>query len=153
MLRKPKLSRAALEQLADDSAQMQKAQASLPTWADIQKSFPDAKIVDTPDGKRSCRIEDRSEGKKKLRLLNEMFKQKNHMDAELGQKRHARHKEVVLRDPRGNLRYVREEHVERVERRTGARALRRRTSSTVSYLTDAQGRKWVRHGFGDWEPA
>lgn len=136
--------KAELARLCDDSEEIRKAQAAAPTWSDIQSAFPDAKIVDHPDGTRSCRIEDHAAGKPRLRLLNEMFKKKCHMDADIGQKRNARHREVVMRDPSGNKRYVREEFEERVAKKVGSRRVHTQRFAGHDSYKDAQGRTWVK---------
>ena len=133
----------------EESAVAEKSRRAAPTWADMRAAFPDAKIVDHPDGTRTCRIDDPTPGKKRLRLLNEMFRKKGALDAEAGQTRHARHKEVVMRDPSGRVRYVREEHEERVARKLGAR--RTRPQRNHSTWLDREGRKWIQWpGESEW---
>jgi hypothetical protein len=114
-------TKAELDHAISDSAEIGKAQEAAPTWADLQHAFPDGTMTDTPDGKRNFHIEDHTPEKKRLRALEEMFIPKNRIEAEVGFKKNARHKEVILKDPRGGFRVVREEFEERVERKTGAR--------------------------------
>lgn len=115
-----------LERAVSDGEAQGKAQEAAPTWADLQHAFPDGKITDTPDGKRNFHLDDHTPGKKRLRALDEMFRPKNRIDAEIGFTRAARHKEVVLKDPRGGFRVVRDEYREAAERKTGARVNGRR---------------------------
>lgn len=127
-----------------------KAQASAPTWGDVKAAFPEVQFVDTPDGKRTCRIEDHTPGKRRLRLLNEMFRPKNRIEAEVGQNRHARTPEVQMRDPSGHIRYVREDMEERAVNKFGSRKVHRgRSSYTVWY--DRNGDEWVKLRHGDWK--
>lgn len=114
-----------IERIVDDTAVQAKALASAPTWSDIRESFPDAVIVDHPDGTRSARINDLTPDKRRLRLLNEMFRKKNQIEANLGQTKHARDKEVVMKDERGVIRHVKERDEERVAKKLKARRIRR----------------------------
>ena len=132
-----------------ESSVAEKSQRAAPTWAEMQAAFPDARIIDHPDGTRTCRIEDTTPGKRRLRLLNEMFRPKGRLDAEAGQNRHARTREVVMRDPSGRLRHVPEQHEERVAKKLGAR--RARPQRNYSTWRDREGRKWIQWpGESEW---
>ena len=143
-------SRQQLDQAVSDGLAQAKARAAAPTWSDIQHAFPDAKIVDHPDGTRECTIEDHTPQKKRLRALNEMFRPKTRLDCELGQARHGRHKELVMKHKDGSLRYVPEHFQEHAERK-GLRRPFRRNGATTSYWRDRDGVMWKRVGWGDWE--
>ena len=143
------LTKPDLEKLVEDSDGIGRAQKAAPTWGDIQHAFPDAKIVDHPDGTRTCRIEDHSPEKRRLRLLSEMFRPTRRIEAEVGQKKQHRHREVVMRDPSGKTRYVREEHQEAVERKLGSRRVGGRSPSYIVWF-DRDGTKWIRRRGEEW---
>lgn len=129
-----------------------------PTWNDIQSAFPDVVIKSSPpspehpNGLKEATINDHTPDKRRLRLLNEMFRPKDRLSMEIGQTYHAREPEIVLKDPRGGVRYVKPHLQEAVERKTGARKKRARSSSTITYMIDRKGQRWKRVGHGDWEP-
>src|SRR3972149_828204 len=82
--------------------------------------------------------------KPRLRLLEEMFKPKSRLDAELGQKRHARTPEVVMRDPSGALRYVKEQLEDRVARKLGSRRVRTPRFNGCDSWEERDGGWWVK---------
>ena len=143
-------SKPELERALAHSEKVGKALSLAPTWADVKAAFPDAKFIDTPDGKRECRIDDHTPDKHRMRLLNEMFRPKNRLDAEIGAAFHAREPEVVLKQPGGGVRFVKASHQELVERKTGARKPRARSRFTVTTFWDKHGVKWERVGDGEW---
>ena len=145
-------SKQQLDQALDDAEAVGRAMRAAPTWADIRHAFPDVQIKDHPDGSRTARIEDFSPEKKRLRKLSEMLNPKRRIEAEQGQKRNARHQEIQMKDPSGHVRYVREEHEERVAKKLGSRRVRRGRPS-YSVWFDRNGDKWVKIGNGDWEMA
>lgn len=121
----PKLAARSLE----DGAGLAKANSHAPTKDAIIREFrgkTDAKIEYTEhaDGSFNLSLKDQTPDGAHYKRLDQMFHERHKVDIENGQNRQGKEQKVMLVEPGGGKRYVKEEYRELVERRTGARRKR-----------------------------
>ena len=111
-----------LEQAISDTAAVGRVRESGPDLDSLKSEFKDnLSVSENPDGTKKIVLNDHTSDKRLLHRLDSMFSERNDRDCDLGAELHARHPEVVMREPNGRERRVREEFQEAFERKSGAR--------------------------------